>query len=394
MLEANQTIDAATREPLMKRMLERGWEFDFFKAVWNLERYATDRTPIGGRGPVSQEAIRLRPEVSMGFPATDVRRIARRDDPTGGPPFYRIDLTFMGLYGVSTPLPLHYAVDILRLVAGQSAESPAEGSDTADRGAVGTSDPEAECAPARDFLDLLHHRLLSLFYRAWTKYRYEVSFGHPGRDEVTTYLTYLIGGSPTHGEDELGVPPVRLLRYAGILTQHPKSAVAIQGMLRDYWGNVPIDIDQFVGRWVTLAPDDMNAIGVANSRPGENLILGQQVYDLSGAFNVAIGPVDWETYLDFLPDGERFAQTRSLVRLAYSDPLAFTLRIRLKAGVVPEVQLYSDHRAARLGYTSWVRTDQLPETSVTFDAESAPPPESAATPVSKEYAAVQRVPAG
>ncbi len=394
MLEANPTNDAATREPLMKRMLDRGWEFDFFKAVWNLERYATDRTPIGGRGPVSQEAIRLRPGVSMGFPATDVRRIARVNDSAGGPPFYRIDLTFMGLYGVSTPLPLHYAVDVLRSVAGQSGDSPADGSEIADRGAASTTDPEAECAPARDFLDLLHHRLLSLFYRAWTKYRYDVSFGHPGRDEVTTYLTYLIGGSPALGEDDLGVPPVRLLRYAGILTQHPKSAAAIQGMLRDYWGDVSIDIDQFVGRWVTLAPDDMNAIGVVNSRPGENLILGEQVYDLSGAFNVAIGPVDWDTYLDFLPDGDCFAQTRSLVRLACSDPLAFTLQIRLKAGVVPEMQLYSDHRAARLGYTSWVRTEELPETSVVFDAESALPVESTAGTAPTEKRVVEGVRTG
>ena len=376
MTDTNETIDTGTGGPLLARMLNSGWEFDFFQAVWLLERYAAGRTPVGGRGPVSQEAIRLRPEVSLGFPSTDVRRIARAEDLTGGPPFFRIDLTFMGLYGVSTPLPLHYAVDILRSVAAQTGASTAEDGPGAAQTAVST--PETESAPARDFLDILHHRLLSLFYRAWTKYRYDVSFGLPGRGDVTTYLTYLIGGSPTLGEDVLGVPPIRLLRYAGVLTQHPKSAVAIQGMLRDYWRGVPVQVDQFVGRWITLAPDDMNSIGVANSCLGENLIIGEQMYDLSGAFNIALGPIDWETYHHFLPDGDRFAQTRSLVRLAESDPLAFTMEVRLKARIVPEMQLYSDDRASRLGYTSWVRTDELPETSVVFDAESAPPAEAVA----------------
>ena len=357
--------------PVLQRLLHEGWDFDFFKAVWLLERYCSDRAPIGARGPVSAEAIRLRPHVSLGFPASDVRRIAHCEDPSGGEPYFRIDSTFLGLYGVATPLPLHYAIDVLR------AASPLE--DLADETSSDHPDEMtrgSESAPARDFLDIFHHRILSLFYRAWTKYRYDVSFGLPGRNNITEYFLYLIGCSPKLDGAALGVFPIRLLRYAGLLTQHPTSAIGIEGMLTDYWGEIEVRVEQFVGRWVPLAAGDMNQIGFANSRPGEDLIIGELVYDLNGAFNIVMGPVAWETYLYFLPLGEGFAQTRALVMLACSDPLAFTLEIRILQGQVPEMQLYSDDRAARLGYTSWVRTEELSETSVVFDATSPPPMES------------------
>ena len=176
----------------------------------------------------------------------------------------------------------------------------------------------------------------------------------------------------------LGVPPIRLIRYAGNLTQHPTSAVALEGVLSDYWEGIEIHVQQFVGRWVPLSLDDMNSTGLTNSSLGSDLIVGEQVYDLSGAFNITLGPVDWETYQRFLPDGECFVQTRSLVLISCSDPLAFTLEVKLQAGEVPEMQLWSDDRAARLGYTSWVRTDELSETSVVFDATSVPPKQGVA----------------
>jgi type VI secretion system protein ImpH len=217
-------------------------------------------------------------------------------------------------------------------------------------------------------LDLFHHRLISLFYRTWLKYRYDRSFGLPGRDMITSYLLWLIGCSSDYDEAALGVRPIRLLRYAGTLTQRPRSAVTLEGVLVDYWKGLPFRARQCVGRWVLVSPADRNRIGVANSTLGVDLTAGAQVYDLAGAFDLSVGPVDWETYLLFLPDGRCFAETCALVRHYCVDPLWFGIELRLRAGEVPELRLSSDDSAARLGYTSWVRTDDMAETSVTFDA--------------------------
>ncbi len=348
------------------RLLSSGWQFDFFQAVWLLERHAEAEASVGQRGPVAKEPLRFRPDPSLGFPATDVRQIVECHSPDSEDVYYQVDVNFLGLYGTSTPLPLHYAVDILRAVE-HAAALPEQAVETA-RSLLPPESAEADSgtAPARDFLDVFHHRLLSLFYRSWLKYRYDRTFGMPRRDDVTDYLLWLIGCAPDWDRDKLGVSPARMLRYAGSLTQHPKSAAALEGMLNDYWPDYMVEVEQCIGRWVTIAPDDLNSAGVLNSGIGVNLTVGEQVYDLSGSFNVVVGPVDWGTYLLFLPDGPYFAETSGVVELYCTDPLAFTVEVKLHSGEVPVMRLSSDGEAGQLGYTSWLRTDELPETSVTF----------------------------
>ncbi|MBX3394917.1 MAG: type VI secretion system baseplate subunit TssG [Phycisphaerae bacterium] len=369
--------------PLFQRLMQQPWEFDFFRAVWLLERSFGDCMPVGGRGPVSRELIRFRPHVTVSFPSTDIRRIKALPVDLSSLPVFRAEVTFLGLYGVSSPLPVHYAVQMFRTSEVQEGDIPVSSKETesprskdgdgakSDGIAAGRSladqSRQASADAARDFLDLFNHRLISFYYRAWTKYRYDMSFGMRERDVLTRYLLWLIGVSVDADVAALGVPPLRLLRYAGILTQHPRSAVSLEGILSDYWeGMLPIRVDQHVGRWVPVPFEDLNTMGLANCRLGEDMIAGERVYDLSGAFNVQIGPVDWQTYQWFLPDGDAHAQTRALVKFFAADPLSYTIEIRLKAGEVPETRLSSDGTSGRLGLTSWVRTKDVPETSVSF----------------------------
>ena len=64
----NRTPDHSLDETLV----ERAWRFSFFQLVRLLERHAKSAARVGGRGPASDEAVRLRPEASLGFPASDV----------------------------------------------------------------------------------------------------------------------------------------------------------------------------------------------------------------------------------------------------------------------------------------------------------------------------------
>ncbi len=363
------TDNPAAGGALLDRLVKRGFEFDFFQATWLLERYYTEGLPVGDRGPVSREPFRFRPHTSMGFPSCDVTRISYNPGVDGGVPFFRIDVTFMGLYGISTPLPVHYAVDVLRSVEHGNVAAVEAGA-TPPTALDETGDNEFGFSPIRDFLDIFHHRLMSLFYRSWLKYRFDMAYGLRGHDVITHYLLWLIGLPPRCAEEVLGVSPIHMLRYAGILTTRPKSAVGLEGMLTDYWQHLAVNVEQCTGRWVSICGADMNRVGRANSTLGVDLTIGEEIYDLSGAFSISIGPVDWETYRSFLPDGECFAQTRSLVELYNTDPLSFTIEMKLHAGEVPEMRLSSDDLAGRLGFTSWVRTDELPATSVTFASTS------------------------
>ncbi len=354
---------------LHERILERGFEFDFFQLVWLLERLHGERAPVGGRGPVGEEVMRFRPAVTLGFPSTDVRRVSEVEDPATDRETYLLDVTFLGLYGSSTPLPLHFAVDILRSV---DPYNPAAGDEEEDQ-ASSEHGVVVESAPTRDFLDVFHHRVISFFYRVWTKYRYDKAFPLVGRNDVTDYLLWFIGCPPGYQRETLGVDPLRLLRYGGILTQHPRSGITLEGMLDDYWDGLDVRVEQFVGVWVPLVEEDMNRVGAVNCTLGEDLIVGEQMYDLSSKFNTVIGPMDWPTYLRFLPDGRQFAETVSLIKLYSADPLAFTIEAELLDEQAPEARLSSESDAGRLGYTTWLRTDEVPATSVTFDSLSPLP---------------------
>jgi type VI secretion system protein ImpH len=360
--------------PVLARLFESGSSFSFFQAVWLLERLDEVGTPVGREGPAAAESIHFRPDTSFAFPGADVRQLRVRESDSADPR-YQMDVTFLGLYGVSTPLPLHYALDVLRQVETPPVSGALPAGADAAAGAApssATTIPEAH-SPIRDFLDVLNHRLISLFYRSWTKYRYYATFGSSRSDDITSYLLWLIGLQPEWKEAILGLSPLRMIRYAGGMTQRPRSATMLEGILQDYWKDIPVEIRQCVGRWVTLSPSSLNAVGRLNSRLGEDLVVGEQIYDVSGSFDVTLGPMDWRTYESFLPDTDSFQKTQQLVRLFASDPLAFRIELKLDERQIPETRLAGEADGTsvfplggRLGFTSWVRTQEMPETSVTF----------------------------
>ncbi len=346
-------------ETLAERLARAGHRYDFFQAVWLLERAAAGAVPVGQRGPVASERVRFRPDVSLAFPGTDVARISASPDAEGHTKFV-VEETFLGLYGVATPLPLHYATDVLRGVEAGGGAAPG-----------GTPRPAGDAV--RDFLDVFHHRLISLFYRCWLKYRYERAYSAPGRDVLTGFVRLLCGLPPGASDETLGVPPLRLLRYAGTLTQHPRSAATLAGVLSDYWDELHVQVRQFVGQWLPVAAADQNRLGALNCTPGQDLTVGEQIYDLGGSFRITVGPVDWETYLSFVPGGSRFNATRALTRLYCSDPLAFSLEVCIAAGEIPPLVLRSDGQAGALGMTTWVRTYEIGLTAVVFEASEPTP---------------------
>src|SRR5437588_10322428 len=63
--------------------------------------------------------------------------------------------SFMGLTGPKGALPDHYTELLIRL---------------------GRERKDVERTALRDWLDLFNHRFLSLFYRAWEKYRFQIPY--------------------------------------------------------------------------------------------------------------------------------------------------------------------------------------------------------------------------
>ncbi|HBZ3068761.1 TPA: type VI secretion system baseplate subunit TssG, partial [Klebsiella pneumoniae] len=115
---------------------------NFYRFCQLLEKNHPKAPIIGSGWLVGDEPIRFRPHPGMGFPAGEIRGM---DDPEPPPP-PAVRVTFMGLYGVESPLPTHYSDDIAQRREGVEA--------------------------TEDFLDIFNHRLIAQYYRIWRKYSY------------------------------------------------------------------------------------------------------------------------------------------------------------------------------------------------------------------------------
>jgi type VI secretion system protein ImpH len=319
--------------PLIERLLEEGHRFNFYQATGLIERSMPQATPVGGTGPAAAEALRFRPDPSLGFPAGSIETIEQVDGR------WRINATFLGLYGVDSPLPTHWSEDILH--------------------------EQSYDTTVRDFLDIFHHRVYSLLYRLWAKYRFPVQYRGTEQDQLTDRLLCLIGLGSPEIRRETGLPVVRLLRWAGLFVQQPRSAAGLEVLVSDWLGGVPVTVHPAVGRWMPVAPGDRTRLGVRNSVLGQDALLGDQIHDVTGRFGLEIGPVDSASYGALLPDGEEHARLNRLVRLYTSDPLEVELNVRLQGPDVPDMVLDSA-RPPGLGWTTWLKTGPVGDQDVVF----------------------------
>ncbi len=310
---------------LMQQLLEKPYEFSFFQAVQLLQRY-TAGVPLGREGPPDQETIRIRPATSMTFPSSDVEAIERQSDRSGAEKF-RITTSFLGLHSSDSPLPTFYTEDLLW--------------------------KENDQAAVRDFLDIFHHRAFSLLFRTWEKYRYDVQFRHRGSDPFSQRVYSLVGLGTVGLAESAGIPAVRLLRYAGLITQRPHSAASIAGVLRDYLGLPHLDIEQCMERWVRIEEPQQNRLGGRNCTLGSDLIAGGRVRDRRGKFRIRTGPVPLAVFERLTPVGEDYAALINLTRLLVGDRLDFDIEVKVEPGDVPPLRLTSSS-PLRLGWTSWL----------------------------------------
>lgn len=308
------------------------FRFEFFQAVRLLEKLLPTRAPVGQFVPPSDEVARFGAHASLAFPASEIQEIEWPDHAPA-----HITVNFMGLIGPEGVLPTFYTA----LVRERLRESD---------------------LTLRDFFDIFHHRIISLFYRAWRKYRFDADDGPGEQTRFSRQLLSLIGLGTEGLEDRQALADESLVYYAGLLTQRPHSAQSLRQILADYFG-VPVEIEQFAGGWYHLPDDIQSSLGEGadcSEQLGLGAVVGDAVWSQQSRIRIVLGPLDLETYASFLPAGSSWKLLRDWVRFFSNDEFDFEVKLVLKRQDVPCCELGTGTESgARLGWVSWVKSADL-----------------------------------
>jgi type VI secretion system protein ImpH len=324
-------IDGTAVAPsaLERRLREDPTAFEFFQAVYLLEEMLPERERVGGFVDPAREAVRFGVPQSIAFPASELQTLEMDPDDAA-----RMTVNFMGLTGPHGVLPLYYT-----LLAAERVR--------------------ARDGAMRDFLDIFHHRIISLFYRAWAKYRVAATYDGTDRDALTLHLMDLIGFGAAGLRGRLPIRDESLLFYSGLLSLRSRPAKALEQMLADYF-DVPVVIEQFVGAWYPLTESAQCGIGEetdASNQLGLGAVAGDEVWDQQSRVRIRLGPLTLHQYEDFLPGGSAYEPLRAFTRLFGRDELEFEIKLVLARDEVPGCTLGADDgEALPLGWCTWIRT--------------------------------------
>ncbi|HWO14022.1 MAG TPA: type VI secretion system baseplate subunit TssG [Polyangiaceae bacterium] len=290
----------------------------FFAAMRRLEGVFRRAPRFGESVDPALEPVRLGQDPSLAFCGSALTDVRDGDETTPA----QVRVSYFGAFGPHGPFPTHLTqyIDDRRRQRGDGTW-------------VG-------------FLDIFHHRMISLFYRAWANAQPTVNRDRPDADRFAFYLGALIGQST----GKAARPPTELDELALCAATHfvgpTRHAEGLRKTLQLCFG-VPVAIEEFVGQWLDIPPeycwvippslpDVQSAIGVL----GESSRVGTQVYDRQSKFRVIVGPVALAGYRRFLPGGDLLVQLIELVRRYAGDEVRWDMRLVLRE---------ADRRATVLG---------------------------------------------
>lgn len=334
------TQERQSRPSLKDRLFEEFYGFSFFKAVGLLELLFPERKPLGQTLRPMEEVVRFKVKPGFSFPPSDIAGLKQEDPGKAA----EMEVAFMGLIGPSGVLPHWYNEMAVERVWQKDFTLTA-------------------------FLDLFHHRLISLFYLAWKRSRVAENYQFGGQDKVSRCLLSLIGLGTPGLCGRLGLPDEALIFWGGFLSRPVPSAVALEATV-GYFSDTEVQVEQFIDREVLISPEDQTQLGSANTQLGMNALCGSRAMENQTKFRLCLGPMGYEHFFRLLPMGDLLRPIFSLVRYMVGIEYEFEIRLILRREEVPPCVLGGQTPGvSRLGWSTWIQTPgvSLPaDPSVTF----------------------------
>ncbi|EJL88876.1 type VI secretion system baseplate subunit TssG [Pantoea sp. GM01] len=267
---------------LTPRLEQELTRLNFYRFCQLIEQQHKDKPPLGSTNKPENDAVRLLPHPGMGFPAGELKAVEYPETDAAAPPVVRT--TFLGLYGVDSPLPGSYIDDITQRDEGHEA--------------------------LQGFLDIFNHRILTQFYRIWRKYSYPATFEAGGSDKTSQSLLGLVGlGIPGTGR-HIATPVSRFLALLGVMRQPGRTEEGIRALVRLL---AP-------GTSVRVQPHCLRPVPVSHPLKCEfvldgNAPLGDEAMDANSQLLIELQTACPDEAHRWLPDGQLYQDFLVMLRV-------------------------------------------------------------------------------
>lgn len=316
---------------------------DFFRAVRLIDA-AHPELPRTGRSPTPQrECVRFGQQPELAFQTSTMERFEPGTEIR--PP--RLNVNFFGLFGPNGPLPLHlteFARDRQRNHGDQTTVA---------------------------FCNIFHHRLISLFYRAWAENQLAVDLDRPNEQHFPNYIGSFFGVGTESLQNTDAVSLWAKLYFSGRLASQTKNVEGLEAILKQFFA-IPTEVQTFVGRWIPIPEDSYCVLGKSprSGSLGLNAVMGQQLWDRQLSIRIRMGPMKLSDYERMLPNGDSFQRLRAWILNYCGTQFFWDLQLVLAAAEIPKCQLGG---GAKLGWTTWLTSKPVERDS---DSLILSPPES------------------
>ena len=299
------------------------WEFEFFEAVRLLEFQYPQRSPSGEQADPEREAVRLKSLISFVFAASEIQAL-KKPESDGSPATMTVNL--FGVGGVDGPLP---QADADRVIEQSYLKNPAFG----------------------EFLDIFHHRILSLLVRMQKVHRPSYTTASPDRGPGRSLSIRAFRDGDARDAEPHAHTATVTVAVLGLAGAKPAlfsgSRMSAVGLFPD-----SARVSPPIGRWMGLESASRHgSVRGAKTRIGRRRHAGYAGLERAGPDRDRVGSDELLAVLDLLR-GSGYNPLCELTRFYAGPDPELSFRLSLLASDVPASRLGSP----RLGWTSWIRT--------------------------------------
>ncbi|MEA9390189.1 type VI secretion system baseplate subunit TssG [Acerihabitans sp. TG2] len=317
---AREPQSARTR--LTQALSHEIWRVNFYRFCQLLEQASPDSPLLGATSHPGNDPVRFCPWPNMGFPVSELKKVEINEDHPDLPPTVRT--TFLGMYGVDSPLPSSYLDDIAQRREGYEAQAA--------------------------FLDIFSHRITTQYYRIWRKYAYPATFETGGTDATSQCLLGLVGLGIPGTSEQIATPISRFLALLGTMRLPTRNAEGIHALVSLLAPDTQ----------ATVTPHDPVKIQVA-ARSGlghrnrvtlsQRATLGKTGKEANSRVQVTLFTANPTEAKGWLPGGLLHTDLLALMRVYLGYRSDVRLRLSVPVRLLPEPRLGAGRRI-QLGRTA------------------------------------------